>query len=310
MQQDEIYLIDLWRVFAREWKWFAAVLVLVLAGTFAAAHGMRRQWEATAWIRPGQIGQVPAGRDPLVEPLARILGHLKMVPFQNEILARAGVAPHSRAAGLFRRSLKLDPMPYAGPLIRLQVRAYSPQAASRLATVTVDELRSVQRSLAALPLELARARLHEVQAELRGTRADRDRLLKAIAADGRLTAAGNGTRDALLAGVLVSSKNAEIRSLQQAESDLVERLSPAYTFPTSLAWPVYVPDHAVFPNPLLLWAIGSMLGLCLAAFAVVARNAARRFAAGEPAAPAAVQAASDQAGQVAAVEWSANDVQP
>lgn len=309
MQPDEIYLLDLWRMFAREWKWFAGVLLCVLAVTFVSTHWMRRQWEATAWIRLGQIGQVPAGRDPLIEPLARILGHLKMVPFQDEILVSAGVAPHSPAAGLFRKSLELDPMPYAGPLIRLRVRAYSQPEARRLAIATVDELRGVQRSLAALPLELARARLREVQAELRGTRADRDRLLTAVGADGGLAAGGRGARDALLASVLVSSKNAEIRSLQQAQADLVERLSPAYTFPTSLAWPVYVPAHPAFPNPVLIWAIGALFGLCLAAFAVVARNAVRRLAAGASAESQAREAA-DGPRQVATVQWSADDVQP
>ena len=310
MQQDEIYLIDLWRILVREWKWFALVLVLLLAGTFAAAHLLKRQWQATAWIRIGQIGQVPAGRDPSVEPLARILEHLTVVPFQNQILASAGIAPDSPAARLYRKSLKLEPMPYAGPLIRLSVRAYSPQQADQLASATVAELRSVQQRLGAVPLKLARARLDEVRAELRNTVADRDRLLQAVAPGDRGAADGKGDRDSLLVRVLVSGKDDQIRQLRQVESDLVERLSPAYTYATSLAWPVYVPRNQAFPNPILVWGIGIMLGIFLGAFAAVARNAARRFAQGESLLPAAVRTPPEPGGRIATARVSTDDIQP
>src|SRR5690348_16266952 len=64
MEQDEVYLADLWRIFAREWKWFVLVLVLTLACTYAFAPLVKRQWEATAWIQIGQVGAVPSGQDP------------------------------------------------------------------------------------------------------------------------------------------------------------------------------------------------------------------------------------------------------
>jgi uncharacterized protein involved in exopolysaccharide biosynthesis len=43
MEHDEIYLIDLWRIFTREWTWFVLVLVLTLACTYAFAHLVKRQ---------------------------------------------------------------------------------------------------------------------------------------------------------------------------------------------------------------------------------------------------------------------------
>ena len=58
MEQDEIYLIDLWRIFTRGWMWFAGVLLLTLVCTYAFAHLVKRQWQATAWIQIGQVGQV------------------------------------------------------------------------------------------------------------------------------------------------------------------------------------------------------------------------------------------------------------
>ncbi|MES1154530.1 MAG: Wzz/FepE/Etk N-terminal domain-containing protein, partial [Rhodanobacter sp.] len=92
MEHDEIYLIDLWRIFTREWTWFVLVLVLTLACTYAFAHLVKRQWEAAAWIQIAQVGQVPAGQDPKVELLQRVTERLQLVPFQNEVLASAGYA--------------------------------------------------------------------------------------------------------------------------------------------------------------------------------------------------------------------------
>jgi hypothetical protein len=41
-----------------------------LACTYAFTHVVKPQWEATAWIQIGQVGQVPRDQDPKVEPLA------------------------------------------------------------------------------------------------------------------------------------------------------------------------------------------------------------------------------------------------
>jgi hypothetical protein len=66
--------------------------------------------------------------------------------------------------------------------------------------------------------------------------------------------------------------------LQQIHADLLARLSATYTYDTSLMWPVYVPEHPVFPNPALTWGMGIVLGLFLGIMAAIARNAARRRA--------------------------------
>jgi hypothetical protein len=42
MQRDEIYLVDMWRIFLREWRWFTCALVIVLAITFAFEHLAKR----------------------------------------------------------------------------------------------------------------------------------------------------------------------------------------------------------------------------------------------------------------------------
>jgi uncharacterized protein involved in exopolysaccharide biosynthesis len=278
MEQDEIYLIDMWRIFAREWRWFAGTLALVLLATFGFSHLVKPQWEATAWIQIGQVVQTVAGQDQKVEPLLRIIERLQLVPFQDEILQSLGFAHDAPESKLYRSSMKLEPMPYAGPLIRMSVRANTPERARQLATATVEHLQGLHRELEAGSIDLAQAHLAQIKSDLDEATAERERLLResGAAADG---AQRKDPSTALLADMLLSSKNAEVRGLKQAHKDLLDRLGPAFTYDTSLLWPVYVPDRRAFPNPALTWGVGALLGIFLGMFAVVVRNAARRRAA-------------------------------
>lgn len=268
MQQDEIYLIDLWRTLAREWRWFVTLLVLVLAATFAFVHSAKPQWQATAWIQIGQVGLVPPGQDPKVEPLARVLERLQLEPFQNDVMKSLGYSPDAPEARLFRKSLKLEPLPYAGPLIKLTVRGLTPQQAQQFAQATVAQLQAIHRGFEAAPLKLAHERLDEVQTDLQSATSARDQLQQSASK-------GNGVDTALVESA-VARKDEEIHKLKETRSDLVERLGTNYTYETSLMWPVYVPDHQAFPNPALTWGVGLLGGLLLGAFAAVARNAFRR----------------------------------
>jgi LPS O-antigen subunit length determinant protein (WzzB/FepE family) len=276
MQYDEIYLIDTWRILLREWKWFAALLLLVLAATFAYLHVARPQWEATAWIQIGQVDTAPMGQDPKVEPLQRVLERLQFIPFQDDVVKSVGLSPDTPEARLYRKSLKVEPLPYAGPLIKLTLRAYSPQQAGQLAAATVDQLQAIHRRIAATSLQRARARLDQVDKALQIALADREHLVQ-VAASGDTTQ-GRSAPDSVLASALLSSKNEEIHSLQQTQSDLADRLSATYTYDTSLMWPVYAPDRPAFPNPVLMWAAGLVFGVFLGTLAAIARNAWRRAA--------------------------------
>jgi len=268
MQRDEIYVIDMWRILRREWRWFLAVLIVVLAAVFVFLRVTKPQWQADAWIQIGQVGAAPAGQDPKAEPLQRVLERLKLIPFQNQTLQSVGIGERTPEGRLYRHSLKLEPLPYAGPLIKLSVRAHSPELARKLAEATVDQLKIIHHDAEAMQLNFARARLAQVQADLQQVTAERDHLQQVA----------TQTKDGF-AGLLLTSKSDEIRSLQQARSDLEARLSSSYTYDTSLMWPVYLPENPAFPNPALTWGAGGVLGLFLGTLAAVWRNALRRRAA-------------------------------
>ncbi|MGN6323414.1 MAG: Wzz/FepE/Etk N-terminal domain-containing protein [Dyella sp.] len=268
MQRDEIYLIDMWRILQREWRWFLAVLVVVLAAVFVFLRVAKPQWQADAWIQIGQVGAAPAGQDPKAEPLQRVLERLKLIPFQNQTLQSIGIGERTAEGRLYRHSFKLEPLPYAGPLIKLSVRAHSPELAKKLAEATVEQLKTVHHDAESMQLNFARARLAQVQEDLQQVTAERDHLQQVA----------TQTKDGF-AGLLLTSKSDEIRSLQQARSDLEARLSSTYTYDTSLMWPVYVPENPTFPSPVLTWGSGGVLGLFLGTLAAVWRNALRRRAA-------------------------------
>lgn len=273
MERDEIYLLDMWRILVREWKWCLLIVVLILAATFAFMHLARRQWQATAWIQIAQVGQVPLGQDPKVEPLQRVAERLQTRAFQNEVMQSIGLPIDSREAGLYRKSLKVDQVQYAGALVRLTVRADSAQQARQFAEATVAQLRVVHQGLEATTLAFAHARLDEVQADLKDAVAERDRLLQIA---GRGDAGDKSGQASSLAGVLVASSGEEIRNLQTTRSDLLTRLSAGYTYETSLLWPVYVPEGPTSPNAVLFWGVGILAALGLGAFAAVVSNAVRR----------------------------------
>ena len=279
MEHDEIYLIDLWRILRREWRWFIGVLVAVLTVAIFLAQSARPRWEAVAWIRPGQLGPVPAGEDPRIEPFQRVIERMQTHAFQDAVLQDLALSPRSSEAHLYRGSFDLDPSPYAG-LLKLTVRGYSPGQAQRFVQATYDHLHRLHDNLMAEPLELAQARLHQAEAQLRDATAERDHLRQALAGV-------QNRQDLLLASMVLGSSNQEVRGLQQSVSDLEARLTASYSYQTSLAWPIYVPDRPVYPNRLLFWGAGLVVGVGLGLMAAVARNATRRarmfMAAGRPA---------------------------
>ncbi len=269
MKEDEIYLIDLWRILRREWRWCLLPLLATLALAFAFLHVATRQWQATAWVQVGEFGPTPAGRDPKLEPFQRVIERIKTRLFQDQVLHSLGLPLKGREAALYRSSLKLNPDPYAN-LIALSLRADSAQQARALAAATTAQLQALHRRIQAVPMQQTRERLQDIGSELATTQAERARLLQQQA-DGK-----GSVEQQLLGNMLLSEKNATIRSLKSERDDLLARLGARYTYDTSAPWAAYVPERPAFPNPVLVLAVGLMLGVALGVFAAIVRNALRR----------------------------------
>lgn len=271
MQHDEIYLADLWRTLAREWRSFVTALAAVLI--LAAAYGLMAppRWEAQGWIQVGQVGFQPAGQDPRPEPFQRVVERLQTVAFQNAVVRSAGFASTSPEAGLYRASLKVEPSPYAG-LIKLSVRANSPALARRFIQATVDQLRAVHDVLQATLLAQAHERLDRLQSEWRDAVVTRDDLREAAHASDDSKAQGMATT----AGLLLVGAQTQVRELSRDRDDLATRLGQNYTFATSMPWPIYQQEGPVSPNRALIAGLGVLGGLALGVFSAVASSARRR----------------------------------
>ncbi|HEY4092987.1 MAG TPA: Wzz/FepE/Etk N-terminal domain-containing protein [Luteibacter sp.] len=266
MQQDEIYLIDMWRLLARQRWWFLGVflLVLVVVGGYLATA--KRQWEVDAWIQIGQMGAAPVGQDPKVESLLRVMERLKTDAFKDEVLSGIGIPLKGPEARLYRASMKLDPQPYAN-LLHVTIRAYSPGDARQLALATVDHLHAIHQVIGAVPLTTARQRLLEIDGELDAAMTDRT----------RLRGEADGTHaEGALASFSLAGTDAGIRDLQQARAEIRSRLEANYTFETSMPWPVRVSENPVAPMIPLIGGLGVLGGLFVGVLAAIAADARRR----------------------------------
>ncbi|MGN6481951.1 Wzz/FepE/Etk N-terminal domain-containing protein [Luteibacter sp.] len=266
MQQDEIYLIDMWRLLARQRWWFIGVFVAVLALVGGYLSLAKRQWEVDAWIQIGQIGAAPTGQDPKVESLLRVMERLKTDDFKNEVLSGVGIPLKSPEARVYRASMKLDPQPYAN-LLHVTIRAYSPEDARQLALATVQHLQAIHKTIGSVPLATAQKRLMEIDGELDAAIADRTRLRGEM---------GNSRGEGALASFSLAGTDAGIRDLQQARSEIRTRLEANYTFETSMPWPVHVSENPVAPMIPLVGGLGVLGGLFLGVLAAVAADALRR----------------------------------
>lgn len=264
MDQQEIYLIDLWRILVREWRWFLGVALPLIVMTMAYVGSVRSQWEAEAWVQIGQVGAAPVGVDPKVEPLLRVIERVKTRDFQDQVTQALGIPADARQAALYRRSLRTEPEPYAN-LFRLFVRGYSPDEARTLANATVSRLQAIHARLGAAATAQATARMHELDDALRVATADRERL--------RQAAAG---KDGALPGLLLADKDQDIRALQKDRAELAYRLIPNSTYATSMPLPVAVPQGRVYPNVPVVVGAGVLIALFLGGLAAVARDASRR----------------------------------
>lgn len=267
MQQNEIYLIDMWRIVRRRWPWVVGVAVAAIAATFAALHVARNQWEAVAAIQVGQVGTVPQGIDPRVEPFQRVLLRLQSIPFQDDVLKGLGLADGADEARLYRASMTLEPDIYAN-VIRVHVRAYSPEDARQLAMATVDHLAALHGAISRAQLEAARKRSDDIDRTIATAEEERARLVRDVAAGSH--------GDAMLASMALANTDSGLRTMKQIRADLDGRMLRSATFPTSMPWPVTVSSGPVAPAKVPLMAVGVLAGLLLGVVAATAVDALSR----------------------------------
>lgn len=259
---DDLRPSDAWRMIVGGWRWvFGVPLVLALA-SMAYVYMSDAQWESTAAIQIGQVGQAEVGKmTALVEAAPRAIERMKLASFQDNVLASAGIDTSERdpEARLYRSSLKLR-QPPGTDLVELRVRAFSRDGALRLAEATVAQLRKSHDELARPSIDALRQQLDDATRQLERAQEARDSLASRVNSGKGIDARNRFAESALL-GQMITIRDEEVRKLRERRLILTERLGPGRTYPTSLIESVHVSSRPVSPRRALTVLLAAAGGL-------------------------------------------------
>lgn len=261
---DEISLLDLWQILLRRKWWVIGAPLLAVVAAAVAVTFMKPQWEATAAIRIGAVGQV-------IEPSARVVARVNLKSFEDAVLASLGLSGQKTPeAKLFRSSLKVKALPNTD-LIEIKVRGYSQESAKRSTEATVDYLRRIHQGMAAPTVQRMKQLLAQVELEITQTRAEREKMLKIMDLKDKAITEASFMRTIVLGNSMVQRDN-ELRGLEQAKTGYEEQLDPMRTYPTSYIEKISVSEGPVAPKKALIVLLAGVLGLFFAVMAAFLGN--------------------------------------
>lgn len=211
------------------------------------------QWEANVLI---QVGQVWNGG--FIEPPIRVIERIKSRGFEKAVSARMGV-PLSEASS-HRYNFNVDLMGKT-ELLKLRVQGKSREAAEQLARAAMVELSKTHLQMMMPTINRWREELDEVNSELK--RVDIELARIKHLSDKKTSILNNENfYSAILAINILSSRDAQIRTLQERKYTIEDRLSPERTFSTT-DWGVDVSDRPVSPRKSIYAAAGLVSGLLI-----------------------------------------------
>lgn len=255
-------LSDVRRIIVAGRRWVIGVPLVTALFALVYVYLSDPQWESSAVVQIGQVGQVVAGTGTaLVEVTPRAVERVKLPAFQDNVLTSIGIgtAKDDPKARLYRDSLRLR-QPASTDLIELKMRAYSRDEARRLAEATVEQLRESHEKLALPLIDSLRQQLDDVMRQLEHAQKERESLISQVAS-GQDIDANNRFAETALLGQMITTRDQELRQLRERRLMLDERLGPARTYPTSLLANVHVSADPVFPRRLFTVSLAAAAGL-------------------------------------------------
>ena len=247
-QEDEISLIDLWRILAgRKWLIFSILLACLVAGAVMTAV-IHPLYESRAVISIGQISDVGQLEMPknLVERLreAYRVGDKTEGPINPPFVSDVSMAKDG-----------------AGNIVVIKAQARTPEQARRfLEQVTAKLMKEHQQRYADIRQQL--------QSRLSALLRQQDNIHReTIDVDNRILALGD--TNATLAATLTLQKANLLGQLPDVEdriNKLQLNLSSVQSTPTTLIRQPTLPDRAVKPKPLLYMTLATILGLIAGVF--------------------------------------------
>ena len=268
LPDDEISLLDLWQTLVRRKWWVLGLPLLAVIAAAVAVTFMKPQWEATAAIRIGAVGQAAQ----LIEPPARVVERMKLKSFEDAVLAGLELSGQKTPeAKLFRSSLKVKALPNTD-LIEIKVRGYSQESARRSADATVSYLHRIHNGMAAPTVQRMKQLLAQVEREIAQTKAEREKALKITGLNDKTNAEARFMENIVLANIMIQ-RDSELRELEQTKMEYEEQLNPMRTYPTSYIEKISVSEEPVAPKKALMVLLAGVLGLFVGVMAAFLGNA-------------------------------------
>ncbi len=251
LQDDEISLIDLWRVVIKRKKMIigSLLLTLLLVGAWLAIT--KPVYESRAVLGIGQVVQM--GQVVQVEASQLLVQRLK---------EEYRVKDESEGEQKFPMIKEVKTMEKSLPNgVEIIAQAYEPQVAQKFLTDVVTKVIKKHRTL----FDIGRT---EQQRQLDSLQNEHDRIEQALSLIEHRVSSLVGS-EASLAGFLTLQKDLLLQRLPQIEQQqIVVRLamSELQSRPTTLLRQPTLPINPVKPKPVLYLALATVLGLMLGIF--------------------------------------------
>lgn len=264
--EAESPLVEIWHAISRRKLTVLMVIALVMLTAWVGIFFTSPQWEATAVVQIGKIGQ----KDQLIEPISKVLERVRLRSFQSTVIANAqSDSASTQDRTLYHKSLAVRPIT-GTDLIQITVRGFSPAAAKQFALDTAEHLGEVHEKASEPAIREIRERLRHIDAQLAQMDMERQRMLKmASVRDSAVEA--RFIANAILTNIVMQQR-IERGELERSRMEYVDQLHPFRTYPTKIMESVGVSEAPVLPRKRLILTLAALLGIFLAVLVAVLAN--------------------------------------
>lgn len=260
---DELSYIDLLAFISRNFRVFLGCALIGVVVGLVLAYALPAQWEASASIKIGQLGNSGSSGS-LIEPALQVVDRIKNISFQKSVLNRLGTinGENSTNVKTFNSSLKVKLE--KSELISISLDSYSPEDAKAYLEAVIEELKNIHTRMSESAINRWNQELVSTEEAIKKDIDESNSLNKSLK---ELNASEKKFPEMLLkSNILLLHELARERELQfylERKFLLQEQLSSERTFATEVLGQVEVSGVPVFPKKPLFALAGIILGLIL-----------------------------------------------
>ena len=261
--KEELSFAEIWLTIQRyKQVILLSPLVCAVAAIIYVAYFITPQWEASAILQVGQVGQVSQPRP--AEPVANAVVRMLAPSFAAGVLSQANLESEDAAKAIDDSWLKVTKLKEAD-LLELKVRGKSSDVARVLALNAVGYLKKSHDELMASSIDAIKAQIKFVNEELEEINSEQELLKKQL-----LGKHDWSSCEATLAATILQDKFKELRELKNRKLLLAELLGPSTTFSTRLVGDISVTPVTI--KKAFIVALAILVGLIFGLFIAFVRS--------------------------------------